>query len=51
MWGAAVGLLVIGATGYGLSLRFYLLAQRAFGAARTGFVFAFAPLRLGRRLL
>jgi hypothetical protein len=26
-----------------LSLRFYLLAQRAFGAARTGSVFAFAP--------
>jgi drug/metabolite transporter (DMT)-like permease len=40
---AALGLLVIGATGYGLSLRFYLLAQRAFGAARTGSVFAFAP--------
>jgi drug/metabolite transporter (DMT)-like permease len=37
------GLLAIGATGYGLSLRFYLLAQRAFGAARTGSVFAFAP--------
>jgi hypothetical protein len=33
----------VGATGYGLSLRFYLLAQRAFGAARTGSVFAFAP--------
>ncbi len=41
--GAAVALLVIGASGYGLSLRFYLLAQRAFGAARTGSVFAFAP--------
>jgi drug/metabolite transporter (DMT)-like permease len=40
---AAVALLAIGATGYGLSLRFYLLAQRAFGAARTGSVFAFAP--------
>ncbi|HET6315452.1 MAG TPA: DMT family transporter, partial [Chloroflexota bacterium] len=39
----AVGLLAVGATGYGLSLRFYLLAQRAFGAARTGSVFAFAP--------
>ena len=39
----ALGLLAIGATGYGLSLRFYLLAQRAFGAARTGSVFAFAP--------
>ena len=40
---AALGLLVVGATGYGLSLRFYLLAQREFGAARTGSVFAFAP--------
>ncbi len=42
-WGAAAALLAIGAAGYGLSLRFYLLAQRAFGAARTGSVFAFAP--------
>lgn len=42
-WSAAVGLLLVGATGYGLSLRLYLLAQRAFGAARTGSVFAFAP--------
>lgn len=40
---AAVGLFIVGATGYGLSLRLYLLAQRAFGAARTGSVFAFAP--------
>jgi len=40
---AAAALLAIGASGYGLSLRFYLLAQRAFGAARTGSVFAFAP--------
>jgi drug/metabolite transporter (DMT)-like permease len=40
---AALGLFVVGATGYGLSLRLYLLAQRAFGAARTGSVFAFAP--------
>jgi drug/metabolite transporter (DMT)-like permease len=40
---ASLGLLAIGATGYGLSLRFYLLAQRAFGAARTGSVFAAAP--------
>jgi drug/metabolite transporter (DMT)-like permease len=38
-----LGLLAVGAAGYGLSLRFYLLAQRAFGAARTGSVFAFAP--------
>lgn len=38
-----LALLAVGATGYGLSLLFYLLAQRAFGAARTGSVFAFAP--------
>ncbi len=42
LW-STLALLLIGATGYGLSLRFYLLAQRAFGAARTGSVFAFAP--------
>lgn len=42
LW-AAAALVAVGATGYGLSLRFYLLAQRAFGAARTGSVFAFAP--------
>jgi drug/metabolite transporter (DMT)-like permease len=41
--GAALALVAIGAGGWGLSLRFYLLAQRAFGAARTGSVFAFAP--------
>jgi drug/metabolite transporter (DMT)-like permease len=41
--GAALSLFAVGAAGYGLSLRFYLLAQRAFGAARTGSVFAFAP--------
>jgi drug/metabolite transporter (DMT)-like permease len=40
---AALALLAVGAVGYGLSLRFYLLAQRAFGAARTGSIFAFAP--------
>lgn len=39
----ALALLAVGASGYGLSLRLYLLAQRAFGAARTGSVFAFAP--------
>jgi drug/metabolite transporter (DMT)-like permease len=37
------GLLGVGAIGYGLSLRFYLLALRSFGAARTGSVFAIAP--------
>lgn len=42
-WLACAVLLAIGASGYGLSLRFYLLAQRTFGAARTGSVFAFAP--------
>ncbi len=41
--GTALALVAVGATGYGLSLRFYLLAQREFGAARTGSVFAFAP--------
>ena len=40
---SALGLVAVGATGYGLSLQFYLLAQRSFGAARTGSVFAFAP--------
>ena len=41
--GAIVGLMLVGGAGYGLSLRFYLLAQRSFGAARTGSVYAFAP--------
>jgi drug/metabolite transporter (DMT)-like permease len=40
---AVSALLAIGATGYGLSLRLYLLAQREFGAGGTGSVFAFAP--------
>lgn len=39
----ALALLAIGATGYGLSLRLYLLAQRRIGAARTGSVFAVGP--------
>ena len=42
-WGAAAALLALGATGYGLSLRLYLLAQRRVGAARTGSVFAAGP--------
>ena len=42
-WTVAVALLAVGATGYGLSLRLYLLAQRTFGAGRTGSVFGFAP--------
>lgn len=42
-WRQMMALCVVGAVGYGLSLRFYLLAQRAFGAARTGSVFAIAP--------
>lgn len=37
------GLLGCGAVGYGLSLRFYLLAQRRVGAGRTGSIFALAP--------
>jgi drug/metabolite transporter (DMT)-like permease len=41
---AALGvLLACGATGYGVSLRLYLLAQRRIGAGRTGSVFALAP--------
>ena len=40
---AALALVACGATGYGLSLRLYLLAQRRIGAARTGSVFALAP--------
>ena len=39
----AMGLLGCGATGYGLSLRLYLLAQRRMGAGRTASVFAVAP--------
>lgn len=39
----ALVLLACGATGYGLSLRLYLLAQRSIGAARTASVFALAP--------
>lgn len=38
-----LGLLACGATGYGLSLRLYLYAQRGIGAARTGSIFALAP--------
>ena len=42
--GASAGLFAVGALGYGLSLRFYLLAQRALGSSRTASIFAFAPL-------
>jgi drug/metabolite transporter (DMT)-like permease len=41
--GAVAALLVCGATGYGFSLRFYLIAQREIGVARTGSAFALAP--------
>jgi drug/metabolite transporter (DMT)-like permease len=40
---AAGALLACGATGYGLSLRLYLLAQRKIGAARTSSIFATSP--------
>src|SRR4030095_5723731 len=40
---SAAGLILVGAVGYGLSLRFYLLAQRRIGAGRTGSIFALAP--------
>jgi drug/metabolite transporter (DMT)-like permease len=36
-------LILIGGTGYGASLRLYLLAQRAIGAGRTASVFASGP--------
>lgn len=36
-------LLACGVLGYGLSLRFYLQAQRRIGAGRTGSIFAAAP--------
>jgi len=39
----AIGLVACGATGFGLSLRLYVLAQRNIGAARTGAIFAVAP--------
>ena len=38
-----LGLIAVGATGYGLSLRLYLKAQRELGAGRTASVFASAP--------
>jgi drug/metabolite transporter (DMT)-like permease len=40
---SVAALLACGATGYGLSLRLYLRAQRQLGAARTGSIFAAAP--------
>jgi drug/metabolite transporter (DMT)-like permease len=39
----ALALLALGALGYGLSLRLYLLAQRRLGAGRTGSIFALGP--------
>ncbi len=36
-------LMTLGFAGYGISLRFYLLAQRRIGTGRTGSVFAMAP--------
>ena len=42
-WLPMLGLVVVGATGYGVSLRLYLKAQRALGAGRTASVFASAP--------
>ena len=40
---ATAALLVLGATGYGASLRLYLRAQREIGAGRTASVFASGP--------
>ncbi len=42
-WPQILGLFACGASGYGMSLRLYLLAQRRIGAGRTGSVFAVAP--------
>jgi drug/metabolite transporter (DMT)-like permease len=42
-WRAVLALVACGASGYGLSLRLYLRAQRVLGAARTGSLFALAP--------
>ena len=42
-WPGVLLLVACGATGYGLSLRFYLLAQRRIGTGRTGSIFALAP--------
>ncbi len=42
-WTSAAALIACGALGYGVSLRFYLRAQRIVGAARAGSVFAVAP--------
>ena len=40
---SAIALIATGAVGYGVSLRWYLLAQRRFGIARTASLFAIAP--------
>ena len=40
---STLALVACGAVGYGASLRLYLRAQRAVGAARTGTIFAAAP--------
>jgi drug/metabolite transporter (DMT)-like permease len=45
--GPALALVACGATGFGFSLRLYLLAQRAIGAGRTGSVFSIAAPFVG----
>jgi drug/metabolite transporter (DMT)-like permease len=42
-WAAVLAVVLLGATGYGLSLRLYLGAQRRLGAARTASIFAIGP--------
>jgi len=42
-WPHALTLIACGITGYGLSLRLYLRAQREIGAGRTASIFAAAP--------
>ncbi|MGD0674642.1 MAG: DMT family transporter [Polyangiaceae bacterium] len=41
--GAGLAVALCGAIGYGMSLKLYLRAQRAIGAARSGSIFASAP--------
>jgi drug/metabolite transporter (DMT)-like permease len=40
---STLAIIACGAVGYGLSLRFYVLAQRTLGAGRTGSIFAVGP--------
>lgn len=43
VWSAAIWVLILGFLAYGLSIYFYVLAQRYVGAARTSACYAIAP--------